>query len=80
MKLLKTLTAALMMISIVSCGAGKVQESWCSLNEPIRLEPTEVQNLSRNTKEQALAHNEFGEVLCGWEPRYKEDPGVTTIQ
>lgn len=53
-------------VSIAGCATDPIFRSDCDWAEPIR--PSRSDVLTRQTKEQILAHNEAGARLCGWRP------------
>lgn len=62
-------TAAMLLLIAVStagCAADPRLKSDCDWAEPIR--PSRQDVLTRQTKEQILAHNAAGAKICGWRP------------
>ncbi len=48
------------------CATDPALRDGCDWAEPIR--PSRADVLTRETKEQIVAHNEVGARLCGWKP------------
>ncbi|SDB57471.1 hypothetical protein SAMN02982931_04565 [Bauldia litoralis] len=57
---------ALIVVSIAGCTTDPIFRNDCDWVQPIRPSPSDA--LTRQTKEQILAHNEAGARLCGWRP------------
>ena len=60
-------TAAILLsiaVSTVGCATDPRLHSDCDWAQPIR--PSRQDVLTRQTREQILAHNEAGQKLCGW--------------
>ena len=62
------LTAMLLLIAVstAGCATDPRLRSDCDWARAIRLSRHDV--LTRQTKEQILAHNEAGATICGWKP------------
>lgn len=46
-------------------------DGWCATNRPIFYTRAEAEAATRATKEKVVAHNEYGERNCGWQPTRK---------
>ena len=62
------LTAMLLLIAVstAGCATDPRLKSDCDWAQPIR--PSGHDVLTRQTREQILAHNEVGARICGWKP------------
>ena len=61
-----TATLLLIAVSIAGCATDPRLKSDCDWAQPIR--PSRQDVLTRQTREQILAHNEVGARICGWKP------------
>lgn len=64
--LARILTLALISASTAGCATNAAFKSDCDWARPIL--PSREDVLTRETKEQIVAHNETGERLCKWKP------------
>lgn len=61
--------ATLILIAVLTAGCAtdlRPHRDDCDWAEPIR--PSREDVLTRETKEQIVAHNEVGARICGWKP------------
>ena len=61
-----TATLLLIAVSTAGCATDPRLKSDCDWAQPIR--PSRHDVLTRQTREQILAHNEVGARICGWKP------------
>lgn len=61
-----TATLLLIAVSTAGCATDPLLKSDCDWAQPIR--PSRQDVLTRQTREQILAHNEVGARICGWKP------------
>ena len=54
----------LIVVSTAGCATDPLARSVCDWAQPIK--PSRKDVLSRQTKEQIVAHNDSGALLCGW--------------
>ena len=52
--------------STAGCATEQVARNDCDWAQPIR--PSRKEVLTRQTKQQIVAHNEVGARICGWRP------------
>jgi hypothetical protein len=66
MRLMLCLRLSVIAVLIAGCATDPGVGSGCDWVEPIR--PSRADQLSEDTAQQILAHNETGAQLCGWRP------------
>lgn len=54
------------LLALASCQTA--DGSWCDIAKPIRFSHETVDAMSDAEVAAALAHNEKGQLLCGWRP------------
>lgn len=62
--MLKTSIAIIFALALVGCAS--TAGDFCLVSSPIR--PSSSDSLTDGTGRQVLAHNEYGEKVCGWRP------------
>lgn len=62
----------LSLIAVLSAGCVTTKpadpSSWCQTNSPWIVSSAEFAVMTPENKEKLVAHNEYGEALCGWKP------------
>jgi hypothetical protein len=68
---LRTLLIAIVFtVALSACATPPVgtSDSWCATNDPKRYTVEERAELTPKEKSDALWHNRFGALACGWKP------------
>ena len=50
------------------CASSPRPDVWCLTNDPLRPSAAEFAAMDATAKRAMLAHNLYGQKLCGWEP------------
>lgn len=58
--------AALILIGVWTAGCATIRSNACDGFAPIVLTHEDALAMDPGTKRQIVAHNEFGEKVCGW--------------
>ena len=53
---------------VSGCATSPTTGSWCLTNDPQRPSVAEFAAMDAAAKRSMLAHNLYGQKLCGWEP------------
>lgn len=67
---MKSIVLAILLVgTLFVSGCQTTSSDWCLTNKPYRPQTeAELQSMADKNVEQALAHNRYGEKLCGWKP------------
>ncbi len=61
-------TVLALTVILSACQSVPIRGDFCYRNQPIRLTPAVIDQMSDKALARILANNERGETLCGWKP------------
>jgi hypothetical protein len=62
------LTLLLTALPVSGCATSPAAGDWCLTNDPQRPSVSEFEAMDATAKRAMLAHNLYGQKLCGWKP------------